>query len=59
MNYEPRGGVEEVQMEPVDPSPSPPEDPIVPVSPEDPVARRSTRVTRPCTRYPTEEYDLT
>ena len=58
VNYEPRGGGEEVQMEPVDPTPNPPEDPIVPVAPDDPVARISTRVTRPSTRYPTAEYDL-
>ena len=48
---------EEVHMEPVDPAPNPPEDrvvpiaPCVPVPPEDPVVRRSTRVSKPTTRY--------
>ena len=47
-NDEPRGGVEEGQMEPVDPAPNPPEDrviliaPVAPFAPEDPVVRRST-----------------
>ena len=64
-NYEPQGGSEEIQMEPVDPAPNPPEDPVAPIvpvvliAPEDPVVRRLTRVSRPSTKYPTAEYDLT
>ena len=64
-NDEPRGGGEEVQMEPADPALNPPEDrvvpiaPVVPVAPEDPVVRRSTRVPKPSTRYPTTEFDTT
>ena len=52
-------------MEPVDPAPNPPDDrvvpiaPFVPVAPEDPVVRKSTRVTKPSTRYPTTEFDMT
>ena len=38
VNYEPRGGSEEIQMEPVDPAPNPPENPVVPVNPIVPVA---------------------
>ena len=55
-NDEPRGGCEEVQMEPADPAFNPPEErnvpiaPVVPVAPEDSVLRRSTRVPRPSTR---------
>ena len=62
-NDELRGGGEEVQMEPVDPAPNPPEDrvvpiaPVVPVAPEDPVVRMSTRVPKRSTRYPTTEFD--
>ena len=33
VNDEPRGGGEEVQMEPVDPAPNPPEDRVVPITP--------------------------
>ena len=58
-------GGEEVQMEPVDPAPNPPEDrvvpiaPVVPVAPGDQVVRRSTRVSKPSTRYPTTEFETT
>ena len=41
---------EEVQMEPLDPVPNLPEELVVQES--DPVVRRSTRVTRPGTKYP-------
>ena len=64
-NDELRGGGEEVQMEPLDPALNPPEDrvvpiaPVGPVAPEDPVIRRSTRVPKPSTRYPTTEFDTT
>ena len=37
-NYEPRGGGEEVQMEPVEPAHNPPEDQVAPIAPGVPVA---------------------
>ena len=51
-------------MEPMDPAPNPPEDPVAPIVlvlivPEDPAVHRSTRVPRPSTKYPTAEYDFT
>ena len=47
---------EEVQMEPVNPVPNLPKDVVIH---EYPFFRRSTRVTRPSTKYPTAEFDLT
>ena len=43
VNYELRGGIEEIQMEPVDPAPTPPEDPVAPVAPIVPVSNCSRR----------------
>ena len=47
---------EEVQMEPVNPVPNLQEDVVVQ---EYPVVHRPTRVTRPSTKYPTAEFELT
>ena len=52
-------------MEPADPALNPSEDrvvpiaPVVPVAPRNPFIRRSTRVTKPNTWYPTTEFDMT
>ena len=59
VNYEPQGGSEEIQMEPVDPATNPPENPVVSVAQEDPVLCRSTRVPRPKTKYSSAEFQLT
>ena len=65
---EPQGGGEEM-MEPVGPvynptedvAPAPPVVPVAPthdrVTPDGPAVRRSTRVPKPSTRYPAEEFD--
>ena len=59
---EPQGGGEEI-MEPVGPAYNPTENdvaptpPVVPVTPGDQAVRRSTRVPKPSTRYPAEEFE--
>ena len=46
-------------MEPLDPAPNPPENPVVPVAQEDSVIHRSTKVPRPNTEYSSAEFGLT